>query len=153
MRFRLVKMKGVLGMHSVMDIFTKEKIIPLNTVEDMVKFALGGFGQEDKKPNDIEPYIDFEKGWKFTEDGKDFLIAYYEDWIQGCIECADGDFIEEATEVLNSIKENGVEASKDLIQASARFEAECVCDDIYNYYKDSPTTLKFIENSIIDVRW
>lgn len=106
-----------------------------------------------RKPTDIEPYIDFGKGWKFTEDDKDFLIAYYEDWIQGCIECADGDFVEEPTEILNSIKENGVEASKDLIQESARFEAERVCDDIYNYYENSPDTLRFIENSILDVQW
>ena len=39
-----------------------------------------------RKPSDIEPYIDFEKRWKFTEDDKDFLIAYYEDWVQGCID-------------------------------------------------------------------
>lgn len=140
-------------MHGKTNIFTKEKTIPLNTVEDMVKFSLGGFEQENKRPNDIQPYIDFDKGWKFTEDDKDFLIAYYEDWIQGCIECADGDFVEEPTEVLNSIKKKGVEASKDLIQASARFESECVCDDIYNYYKDSRDTLKFIENSILDMQW
>lgn len=106
-----------------------------------------------RKPRDIEPYIDFEKGWKFTEDDKDFLISYYEDWIQGCVELCDGDFVEEPTEILNSIKENGVEASKDLIQSSARFETECVCDDIYNYYKDSPDTLKLIENSILDTQW
>ena len=65
--------------------------------------------------------------------------------------CADGDFVEDPTEILNSIKENGVEASKDLIQTSARFKAECVCDDIYNYCENSPDTLKFIENSILDL--
>lgn len=140
-------------MHNMENVFTKEKTIPLNTVEDMVKFALGGFEQKNKRPNDIQLYIDFDKSWKFTEDDKDFLILYYEDWIQGCIECADEDFVKESTEILNSIKEKGVEASKGLIQESARFEAECLCDDIYNYYKGSPNTLKLIENSILNVQW
>ena len=46
MRFHLVKMKGVLGMHGNTDIFTKYEVVSLNTVEDMVKFALGGFEQK-----------------------------------------------------------------------------------------------------------
>lgn len=119
----------------------------------MVKFALGIYEQDENMPHDIQPYIDFEKGWKFAEDDKDFLISYYEDWIQGCIECCDGDFIKEPTETLNSIKEKGVQASKDLMQTDARLMAESVCDDIYNYYENSPNTLKFIENSILDVQW
>ncbi|MCI8378631.1 MAG: hypothetical protein HFH72_08955 [Lachnospiraceae bacterium] len=106
-----------------------------------------------RKPTDIKPYIDFEKGWKFTEDDKDFLIAYYEDWIQGCIEEFDGDFIEEPTKILNSLKEKGIEGSKELIQTDARCMADAVCDDIYHYYDGNEKILKLIENSILDVQW
>lgn len=106
-----------------------------------------------RKPTDIKPYIDFEKGWKFTEDDKDFLIAYYEDWIQGCIEEFDGDFIEEPTKILNSLKEKGVDGSKELIQIDARCMADAVCGDIYHYYDGDEKILKLIENSIIDVQW
>lgn len=55
--------------------------------------------------------------------------------------------------ILNSIKENGVEANKDLIQLDARESAEAVCYDIYKYYKNSPDSLKPIEKSILDVQW
>lgn len=106
-----------------------------------------------RKPTDIEPYIDKVSGWKFTEDDKEFLITYYEDWIQGCIEEFDGDFIEEPTKILNSLREKGIEGSKGLIQMDARLLAESVNDDIYEYYKDSPDFLKLIENSILDVQW
>lgn len=140
-------------MHEMTDVFTKEKTISLSTVEDMVKFVLGAFDTKDQKPHDIQPYINFDKGWKFTEDDKDFLINYYEDWIEGCIECADGYFVEEPTKTLNSIKENGVGASKDLIQTDARIMAEAVCDNIYYYYKNDADTLKLVENSILDVQW
>lgn len=140
-------------MHGNTGIFTKDESVSLNTVEDMVKFALGGLEQGEKVPHDIQPYIDFEKGWKFTEDDKDFLIAYYEDWIQGCIEEFDGDFIEEHTKILNSLRKKGVEGSKGLIQMDARLLAESVNDNIYEYYKDSPDFLKLIENSILDMQW
>lgn len=108
---------------------------------------------EKRKPSDVKPYIDFEKGWKFKEDDKEFLILYYEDWIKGCIEEFDGDGIEEPTEILKSLKENGVEKSKNLIQANARILAEAVNDDIYNYYAECPDDLKLIENSILDIQW
>lgn len=134
-------------------IFTEAKTVSLKTVDDMMKFALGMYGRESQRPDDISPYVDYEKGWKFTEDDKDFLIAFYEDWVQGCIEDFDGDFIEEPTEILNSLKEKGVMESKDLIQENARELASAVCDDIYQYYADSTDTLKLIENSILDVRW
>lgn len=134
-------------------IFTEAKTVSLKTVDDMMKFALGMYGRESQRPDDISPYVDYEKGWKFTEDDKDFLIAFYEDWVQGCIEDFDGDFIEEPTEILNSLKEKGVMESKDLIQENARELASAVCDDIYQYYADSTDTLKLNENSILDVRW
>lgn len=140
-------------MHSNENIFTEAKTVSLKTVEDMAKFAVGMYDREEKRPHDISPYVDYDKGWKFTEDDKVFLIAFYEDWIQGCIENFDGDFIEEPTEILNSLKEKGIVASKDLIQENARELADVVCDDIYQYYVDSPNILKLIENSILDVQW
>lgn len=140
-------------MYGNLGTFTKVKTILINTANNMDKFALAGFGQENIRPDDIQPYIDFEKGWKFTEDDKNFLIAYYEDWIQGCIECADGDYAEELAEILNSVRENGVNTSRDLIQTNARDLAEAVHDDIYKYYDDSPDILKLIENSILDMQW
>lgn len=106
-----------------------------------------------RKPSDVKPYIDYEKGWKFTEDDKEFLISYYEDWIKGCIEEFDGDGIEEPTQILNSLKADGVEKNRSLIQESARILAEAVNDDIYNYYAKCLDTLKLIENSILDVQW
>ena len=39
-----------------------------------------------RKPSDIKPYIDLDKGWKFTEDDKEFLISYYEDFLKFCNE-------------------------------------------------------------------
>lgn len=148
-----VKMKGVRVMHSNENIFTEAKTVSLKTVDEMAKFALGMYDREPKKPNDVSPYFDCDKGWKFTEDDKDFLIAFYEDWIRGCIEDFDGDFIEEPTEILNSLKENGVAASKDLIQENAKELSYAVCDDIYQYYSEADGILKLIENAILDVQW
>ncbi len=135
------------------EVFTKEKTFSLSTIEDMVKFALRVCETKNQKTNDIEPYIDYEKGWKFTEYDKEFLVRYYEDWIKACVEEFDGYFVEEPTKTLSSIKENGVEKSKDLIQEDAREMAYAVCDDIYEYYKNDTDTLKLIENSILDVQW
>ena len=125
---------------------TTEKALMGESTEKIIKFEKG-------KPKDIQPYIDFDKGWKLTEDDKDFLIAYYEDWIEACIEECGGDGAEDYTKTLDSIKEIGVERSKDLIQMDARILEEAVCDDIYEYYKDSPNILKLIENSILDMQW
>ena len=40
-------------MHGNTGIFTKDESVSLNTVEDMVKFALGGLEQGEKVPHDI----------------------------------------------------------------------------------------------------
>lgn len=111
------------------------------------------FDTENQKPRDIEPYINYNKGWKFTENDKDFLIRYYENWVKACIEEFDGDFVEEPNKTLSSIKEKGVMISKDLIQEDARELAYAVCDDIYEYYRNDTDTLRLIENSILDVQW
>lgn len=131
--------------NGAMPTFTTEK------ARNMGKCTIRKF--EKRKPSDVKPYINFDKGWKFTEDDKEFLINYYEDWIKGCIEEFDGYGIEEPTEIFNSLKENGVKGSKDLIQENARILAEAVNDDIYNYYAKFPDDLKLIENSILDVKW
>lgn len=128
MRFRLVKMKGVRDMRS---------IIPF----------------QKRKPTDIEPYIDKVKGWKFTEDDKEFLLNFYEEYLQFCMEEAGGDFAEETLQTINHIKENGVEASRDIIQGDAENYALGFGSDIYAKFSDSPDILKFIENSIIDAQW
>lgn len=106
-----------------------------------------------RKPSDVHDFIDYEKGWKFTEDDREFLIKYYEEYLQFCNEECGGDFAEEVSEILNSIKENGVEASKELIQADAEIAASGFGYDIYEKYSDSPNILKLIENSILDVQW
>lgn len=124
---RLAKIKGVRDM---------QNIIPF----------------QKRKPSDVHDYIDYDKGWKFTEDDKKFLIAYYENWIKVQIEEFDGDFVEQPTETLNSIKKNGVEASKNLIQSDAVELSDAVCNDIYKYYVDDEN-VKLIENSILDVQW
>lgn len=108
---------------------------------------------EKKKPSDVKPYIDCEKGWKFTEDDKEFLISYYEDFLKFCNEECGGDYADEVSEILNSIKENGVEKSKDLIQEDALLAAEGFGYDVYKKYSDSPDILKVIENSILDIQW
>ena len=81
-----------------------------------------------------------------------FLIAYYEDYLQTLKENCDGDFTEEIEEILTSLKEKGVEASKELIQEDARVTAESVMDMIYDYYSGEKAILHLIENSILDVR-
>lgn len=108
---------------------------------------------EKRKPSDVKPYIDFEKGWKFTEEDREFLIRYYEEYLQGCIDEFDGDYSEEVTAILNSLKENGVEASKELIQADADLAAGAFGYDIYKKYSNDSDILKLIENSILDVQW
>ena len=110
-------------------------------------------GMKNQKPHDIGPYINYNTGWKFTENDKDFLIRYYENCVKACIEEFDGDFAEEPNNTLNSIKEKGVIISKDLIQEDARELAYAVCDDIYEYYRNDTDTLRLIENSILDVQW
>ena len=105
-----------------------------------------------RKPKNVTLHIDFEKGWKFTEDDKPFLIAYYEDYLQTLKENCDGDFTEEIEEILTSLKEKGVESSKELIQEDARVTAESVMDMIYDYYSGEKAILHLIENSILDVR-
>lgn len=56
-------------------------------------------------------------------------------------------------QTINHIKENGVEASRDIIQGDAENYALGFGSDIYAKFSDSPDILKFIENSIIDVKW
>lgn len=128
MRFRLVKMKGVLGMHGIIP-FQKRKL------------------------TDIEPYFDTVKGWKFTEDDKEFLLNIYEEYLQFCMEEAGGDFAEGTLQTINRIKENGVGASRDKIQGDAENYALGFGSGIYAKFSDSPDILRFIENSIIDVQW
>lgn len=106
-----------------------------------------------RKPSDIKPYIDFDKGWKFTEDDKEFLVTYYKETIKALTEECGGDFVDDYQKILNSIIKNGVDASKDLIQGDAKILSEAVSDDIYNYYKNCHDTLKLIEKSILDVQW
>lgn len=108
---------------------------------------------EKRKPSDVKPYIDFEKGWKFTEDDKEFLITYYENYLKFCDEECGGDFSDEVSEILNSIKQNGVAKSKELIQSDAELAASGFGYDIYRKYDDSPDILKLIENSILDIQW
>lgn len=109
--------------------------------------------QFQRKPSDIKPYISFEKGWKFTEDDKEFLISYYKEYLDALNEECGGDFAEDVQEIIDSIEKNGVNGSRDLIQTDARIAAESVNDDIYNYYQDSIDVLKLIENSILDIQW
>lgn len=106
-----------------------------------------------RKPFNIQPYIDFDKGWKFTEADKEFLINYYEDMIKVLMEECSGDFVEDYQKILNSINENGVEASKEMIQDDAKFTAESVHYEIYEYYNDAFDILRLIENSILDLQW
>ncbi len=106
-----------------------------------------------KKPLDVRTYIDFDKGWKFTENDKDFLIKYYEEYLEIVNKDFCGDGSEEIQEILDSIKENGVNGSKELIQEDALIAAGAFGYDIYKKYSDSPDILNLIENSILDVQW
>lgn len=104
---------------------------------DIIQFKI-------KRPSSILSYIDQDKGWKFSEKDRNFLIRFYENWIEALVEEADGDFIEQPTYALNSIMENGVEESKDLIQMDAVLLAESVNYNIYEFYSDCIDTLKFM---------
>lgn len=112
---------------------------------DIIQFKM-------KRPSSILPYINQCEGWKFTEKDRDFLMRFYRGWIKGLIEDADGDFIEQPTLTLESLMKNGVEESRDLIQMDAVSLAESVNYNIYEFYSCNDT-LKFIENSILTVRW
>lgn len=132
-------------MRNTAENFTAEK------AQDLGKCIIREF--EKRKPTDVKDYVDFDKGWKFTEEDKEFLIRYYEEYLQGCIEEFGGDYSEEVMEILNSLKEKGVGASKKLIQADADLAAGAFGYDIYMKYSDSPDILKLIENSILDIQW
>lgn len=106
-----------------------------------------------RKPKDISLYIDCEKGWKFTENDKAWLTKFYEDYIRIQNEEFDGDFVEESQFILNFLNDNGVEASKELIQLNAKEFAEAVDNNIYKYYESDCDILKLIENAILDIRW
>lgn len=113
---------------------------------DIIQFKI-------KRPSSILPYINQKYGWKFTENDRNFLICFYRDWIQSLKEDVGGDFVEQPTVTLDAIMENGVEDSKDLIQVDAVLLAESVNFNIYEFYADYVDTIKFIENSILTVRW
>ena len=53
--------------------------------------------------------------------------------------------------IIKSLKEKGVESSKDLIQENAKIAFEAVNGEIYEYYnsENSKDTLYIIENSIL----
>lgn len=97
----------------------------------------------------VKQFIDFDKGWKFTEEDKDFLVTYYSEYINVLNEECGGDFVEDCKKILDSILEKGVEASKELIQQDARISSEAVNDYIYEYYEKDSDILKLIENSIL----
>lgn len=97
----------------------------------------------------VNQFIDFDKGWKFTEEDRDFLVKFYSETIEVLNNECDGDFVEENQLILNSILQNGVEASKELIQSDARVLSEAVKDYIYEYYEKDSDVLKLIENSIL----
>lgn len=113
---------------------------------DIIQFKI-------KRPSSILPYINQKDGWKFTENDGNFLICFYRDWIQSLKEDVDGDFVEQPTVTLNSIIENGVEDSKDLIQMDAVLLSESVNYNIYEFYSDYSDVLRFIEDSILTARW
>lgn len=124
---------------------TKDETLGVGKEQNIIKFPR-------RNPKNVKLHIDFEKGWKFTEDDKDFLIAYYEDYLQALNEECGGDFTEEIEEILKSLKEKGVEASKELIQEDARETAEAAMDIIYEYYSGEKAILHLVENSILDVQ-
>lgn len=106
-----------------------------------------------RKPSDIKPYIDFDKGWKFTEDDKEFLVTYYKETIKALTEECDGAFVDDYQKILDSISKNGVEKSKELIQEDAIIVASAFGYDIYEKYSESPDILKVIENSVLNICW
>ena len=97
----------------------------------------------------VNKFIDFDKGWKFTEEDKDFLVKFYSETIEVLKSECDGDFAEEYQVILDSILKNGVQASKELIQSDAKALSESVNDYIYEYYEKDSGILKLIENSIL----
>lgn len=117
-----------------------------NSMDNVVKFKI-------ERPSSILPHINQCKGWKFKEEDRDFLVQFYRNWISALKEDADGDFIEQPEITLNSITENGVEESKDLIQMDAIMLAESVNYNIYEFYSNYAETLEFIEKSILCIRW
>lgn len=97
-----------------------------------------------------QDFLDYEKGWKFTEQDKAFLIKYYLDYAKVLKEYCDGDGLKFIQKIINSIKNYGVLASKDLIQEDVLNTLESVDWEIYEYYKEAKNVLWLIENSILD---
>lgn len=105
------------------------------------------------KPSNVKHFIDCDKGWKFTEEDKGFLIEYYNNYLKCLNEEYGGDFSEDIEKILDSIIQYGVLASKDLIQEDALLATEAFGYDIYEKYSDSPDILKVIENSVLNICW
>lgn len=97
----------------------------------------------------VRDRLDLQNGWKFAEDDKDFLIKYYTEYADVLRNCCEEDGLEEVWRIINSIKQHGVNQSKELIQEDAISIAESVQWEIYEYYKDNKDILKLIENSIL----
>lgn len=97
----------------------------------------------------IRERLDFEKGWKLAENDKEFLLNYYFKCANILQDDCGGDGVEEIYEIINSIKNYGVEKAKDLIQTDAVCMAESVQWDVYKYYKGHEDVLTLIERSIL----
>lgn len=98
--------------------------------------------------------IDFDNGWKFRESDKPFLISFYKEYADTIDKECGGDGIEDICLIINSLNKNGVIASKELIQESAKNFVDSVGGEIYRYYdsQESEDVLRLIENSILSIK-
>ena len=139
------------------------EIVEIEKVKEIIKLENDRFSQKmDKqikkmfsckqnKTKEVCLEINFEKGWKLKEKDKNFLVNYFTSYADYINKYCCGDGAEEIDLIIKSLKEKGVESSKDLIQENAKIAFEAVNGEIYEYYnnENSKDTLYIIENSIL----
>ena len=91
--------------------------------------------------------IDFDKGWKFKEEDKQFILNYFKQAIEVYKEYDEIDRVIEYQDLYNRLLDGSVKSLKKEIQEEAFELSECVHHEIYEYYDKE--TLKFIENAIV----
>lgn len=118
-----------------------------------IEQALSEFAEKEMKTNKknicVRDRIDFDNGWDFSEQDKDFLLNFFTDSVEVSERYFNGDGAGEALLIIDTIKRSGVSAAKELIQEKALDYFDSVGGEIYEYYKECKEMIDLIEKSIL----
>lgn len=101
------------------------------------------------KNKSIEENIDFDKGWKVTEDDRELIESEIKSHMDVLLYIDEIEDYEEYKQIYETIKSNSLEECKDMIQKYAFELSESVNHYIYEYYKES-SIREFIEKTIVN---